>query len=308
MRMINYLLITFVLLFVLSSKIKAYKEYKIGDIINYNKMDFYVIKNSDSEEDYVTLLKAEPLTFEELNLYGQSLGNINLKIYNKDNYGTITYYMSDKCNQNDYRNEIYTECSREYNNSDVKIVIDTWTKENFNMLDFKEARLITRDELINNLGCMNDRCTNSPYDWVYSSNYWYWTMTPMYSGWNHHMYVVDAASWVRYCNITCNNCATIRPVVELYKCAIDNSCNNNDTEEVIDNNNEIDVNNQQNEIIDDSSKKQDMLDNKAESKKSVNVPNTLKSVSGLIILIGLVLVCAGLNIFIIIKNRDRKKD
>ena len=60
--------------------------------------------------------------------------------------------------------------------------------------------------------------------------------------------------------------------------------------------------------IDDDSKEQSVIDNKVESKQSVTVPNTLKSVSGLIILIGMVLVCVGLNIFIIIKNKDRKKD
>ncbi len=93
------------------------------------------------------------------------------------------------------------------------------------------------------------------------------------------------------CNGGCLN--EIRPVVELYKCAIDDSCNNSDIEKDTGDNKETE------KVI---------ISNNNESKTEVKVPNILKSVSGLIILIGMVLTCVGLNIFIVIKNKDRKKD
>ena len=46
-----------------------------GDEVTYNNVDYYVIKDSFSSEDSVTLLKAEPLTIEEVNQYGAGHAN-----------------------------------------------------------------------------------------------------------------------------------------------------------------------------------------------------------------------------------------
>ena len=48
----------------------TYKAYEVGDEVTYNNVDYYVIKNSSVKESEVTLLKAEPLTVAEVNLYG----------------------------------------------------------------------------------------------------------------------------------------------------------------------------------------------------------------------------------------------
>ena len=62
---------------------KTYQEYKIGDKITYNDMDFYVIENSDVTKDSVTLLKGEPLTTAEVNKYGIDENGVNhLNRYN----------------------------------------------------------------------------------------------------------------------------------------------------------------------------------------------------------------------------------
>ena len=50
------------------NKISAYTEYKIGDVVTYNDIDFYVIKDSGVKEDSVTMLKAEPLSYSEVNV------------------------------------------------------------------------------------------------------------------------------------------------------------------------------------------------------------------------------------------------
>ena len=53
-------------------KILAYNEYKIGDIINYHGVNYYVIENSDSDTNYLVLLKAFPFTQEELKTYREN--------------------------------------------------------------------------------------------------------------------------------------------------------------------------------------------------------------------------------------------
>ena len=70
MKKIAYIIFIFICLILLSSNIYTHKEYNVGDLITYNKMDFYVIRNSGSEEDYVTVLKKKPLTVSDINKYG----------------------------------------------------------------------------------------------------------------------------------------------------------------------------------------------------------------------------------------------
>ena len=94
-------------LFMIDNEVFAWSEYKIGREVEYNGMEFYVIKDSSSEEDSVTMLKAEPLTTEEVNLYGgvgtddnhvnkytyDSVGTA----YNRQGNGGIAYYTSQTC-------------------------------------------------------------------------------------------------------------------------------------------------------------------------------------------------------------------
>ncbi len=49
-------------------EIIVYDTYEVGDEVSYNNIDYYVIKDSSANEDSVTLLKAEPLTTEEVNV------------------------------------------------------------------------------------------------------------------------------------------------------------------------------------------------------------------------------------------------
>ena len=76
------------------------KEFKIGDIVEYNGISFYAIENSDKAKNTVALLKAEPLTTTEVNKYGK--GYINKDTETKEaidhnGYGYIAYYSSDTC-------------------------------------------------------------------------------------------------------------------------------------------------------------------------------------------------------------------
>ena len=48
--------------------VSTYKAYQTGDTVSYNNINYYVIKDSKTKESTVTLLKAEPLTIQEVNV------------------------------------------------------------------------------------------------------------------------------------------------------------------------------------------------------------------------------------------------
>ena len=306
MKKVFVLLIIFLSIFI-CGKVCAYKSYKVGDEVTYNDIKFYVIKDSGSDIDNITLLKAEPLSVEEVNLYG-GVGTDNNQVntyidfyrqeefykaaFNSNGYGGMMYYSKElECGYG-HNYPITDKCTNDYEVSNIKYVVDAWAKSVVKE-NYKNARLATLDE-ISNLGyeCFDDgsliewRATENTPDWVYSNKYNYWLQTSFTDS-NKSLYYVNNGILSETAVIDFT--IVVRPVVELYKCAIDNSCDNNDGD-----------------IINDT------VDNKNSDKKEsitkVNTSNTLKKVSGLIILIGIVLVCAGLNIFVIIKNKDRKKD
>ena len=293
-------------IFILNNKVYAYQYYKIGDKVTYNDIDFYVIKDSSSDSDYVTLLKKEPLTVDEVNLYGgvgTANNHVNMYIFNgfpyyqaaydSNGYGGMAYYLSETCGYVN-NNTVYTGCTTDFEESEVKYVVDAWKTANAPAAT--EVRLITFDDLTENLGFELQQVSptsqaytytaNTP-SWVYNSNYSYWTMS------RYNDSASDVWNVSNDGSLSSNNAydygIVVRPVIIISKSALP-----------------VDDDNQDNEIIDDNNKEQSVIDNTVESKQSVTVPNTLRSVSGLIILIGMVLVCVGLNIFIIVKNRSHK--
>ena len=215
----------------------VYQTYSIGDEVTYNGMNFYVIENSDENSDSVTMLKAEPLTVDEVNKYGKDHVNRYTEesvgtTYNQNGYGGMAYYSSETCG---YVNStwIYDGCTTDYAQSEVKYAVDAWAKDKFQSSDLKDdetgysARLLTFDELVDNLGYTiidgdtrySPSAENTP-NWVYNSNYWYWTMSPFqdaalrvwfvdpYGGLYRGNYVYYAAS------------GAVRPVVTLLKSAL----------------------------------------------------------------------------------------
>ena len=158
-----------------------------GDEVSYNNVDYYVIADSDETESTVKLLKAEPLTVDEVNQFGA--GHVNKyttfsigTAANKNGYGSMAYYASETCGYVNNR-WVETGCTADYAQSEIKYVVDAWASDQAPLAT--EARLITFDELMNNLGYEN-AYYNESYDvysvnadytpsWVYNSNYSYWT-------------------------------------------------------------------------------------------------------------------------------------
>ena len=224
-------------------------SYKIGDVVTYNEMDFYVIANSDDTQDSVTLLKAEPLTVDEVNTYG--VGHVNKyatsdtnanyyqKAYNKNGYGGMAYYTSPTCGYTLAGNttSVSTGCTTDYAQSEIKYVVDEWSKDKFIIGDLKKditgysVRLITYDELVENLGYgqaedgyIRPSINNYTPDWVYNSNYWYWTMTPSYDSnldvWGVPGGTLTTNNGVFFGYVNRPNYGVVRPVVTLLKTAI----------------------------------------------------------------------------------------
>ena len=164
----------------------AYGTEKTITYKSYN-VDYYVIVESGTSEANVTLLKATPLTTAEINQYGA--GHINRytsssvgTAYNHNGYGGMAYYTSETCR---FVNDSYvtTGCTTDYAQSEVKYVVDGW--KNAKAPAATEARLITKEELESEIreydpcgGCgAVETGEFVKYDWLYNSNYWYWTMS-----------------------------------------------------------------------------------------------------------------------------------
>ena len=126
-------------------------------------------------------------------------------IYN-NNYGGITYGSTS-----------------DYMSSNIKVVIDSWATDKFDNNELKlingyKARLITKDELVIDLGCIYNDCSNSSYNWLYGDNYWwYFTMTPYNSSMVYRVIPNGSISLLS----SYYSESVIRPVINVYKSAID---------------------------------------------------------------------------------------
>ena len=145
----------------------TYDSYEIGDEITYNNVNYYVIKDSSVSESTVTLLKSEPLSYEEVQTYSAGTG---AQITSFNSYGALQYHSN----------------SNHYLTSYLKIVVDAWANENV-LSGLQEARLLTIEDLVDNFGYIYDEnsqkynATSSTPRWIKSgslSNLYIWTMSP----------------------------------------------------------------------------------------------------------------------------------
>ena len=352
-KKVKYMFFIAFSIIIFNKKVYAYNSYEIGQVVNLNGMDFYVIKNSDSKEDYVTALKKEPLTKVELERYGE--GHLNRYTqWNRGNaysleyygvpYGGITYYSSEDCGYRETDNGSFNvACTNDYNASDIKYVVDNWSSDIFNSNELKEvdnykARLLTVEELNDNLDCKKSNCNNSKYSWLIDSYYgsastkeFYWTMSGYVYIYYVEVYTIplnDIASSTE--SVYDNRSGMVRPVVNIYKRALgDTDTTPYITDDVVDNvidlddlikyaadGNEIannkddntyqDEKNDNSTIISDSATTSNKKeDNKNEKKEEYIVSNTYKRLSILGICIGIILV--SLSTIVILKNKKLYK-
>ena len=140
-------------------------EYKGDEVVcttTQIKSTYYVIEDSDTTNDTVKLLKETPLTKTEMD----NLNLTGITITESNSYGQVQYGSTN-----------------DYSTSTVKQVVDAWKNTAVASGDTATARLISHDDLVDNLGYENRVDTINPSSngttptWVYNSNYWYWTMS-----------------------------------------------------------------------------------------------------------------------------------
>ena len=216
----------------------TYPTYSIGDVVTFAGSNWYVIKNSTSEEDYVTLLKEKVLTNAELGEYAVN-----------DKYDTMAYYWSDTCHgvgtygYTDYDDSGFNG-HNDYEGSKVKeylegTYINTLGSENLKEVKGYKVRVITLEELQKNLGYSTE-ITASWYNydqdmsptWVYQ-NFGetlnslgalsgYWTMDKYNEITDLVAYVdsdgrVGSSSVLGSSNLNGKLCGGVRPVINLLK-------------------------------------------------------------------------------------------
>lgn len=195
---------------------KNYKGYNIGDEVTYKNELYYVIKNSSDEDKYVRLLKALPLTQDIINVYNNNYTSTN---------GEYPYLESDNCNNN---NE--SSCTINYYESSIKEIIDDWASQyesDLVKVGGYKSRLLYENEVIDNFKYesyydspnTNYRVSEDTPEWVYIPGKTYWTMSQFEDS-NSKVYGVGSI----LSQEKVYNKIYIRPVINLKKCAIDNTC------------------------------------------------------------------------------------
>ena len=218
----------------------TYDAYEIGDEVTYNNVDYYVIANSGTSVDNVTLLKKTPLTVNEVNQYGA--GHVNMYVTNNTNvsyyqqayninynsldtgFGGMAYYSRETCGYVN-NNSVDTGCTTDYEQSDIKYVVDAWKETKAPAAT--EARLISLDDLTDNLGIeltqsnvtsLQMVATENTPDWLAGENYWYWTMTPN-ADQDGDVWYVNPSSYggIISGSVKSNYSRAVRPVITLRK-------------------------------------------------------------------------------------------
>lgn len=147
------------------NSIKAYESYKFGDKLSFKKDNYYVLENSDENTDYVYVLKEKPLNSGEIYKYGRDSNGEYLfnKNSNKDYDGSInvSFYTSDSCYLKEPSYDSYElvddGCQNDFQNSDVKKILDNWKKDTFKKDELKvvngyDVRLLSTDDLTSKFG------------------------------------------------------------------------------------------------------------------------------------------------------------
>ena len=220
-------------------QVVVYDKYSVGDIINFSGSNWRVIKNSTTDEDYVTLMKERILTKSELGDYAISI--------NGTKRDTMEYTWTETCHNanHGYSSEDKSNCANTngYATSKVKEMLEsrylsTIGANNLKEIDGYKIRLITTEELHENLGWISLEQYATATDnsavptWVHqnfgegnNNVHGYWTMSPSTS-WtggvgiifgsnvNHYnggLYYFDVASY-EY---------GVRPVINLLKSSIE---------------------------------------------------------------------------------------
>lgn len=242
---------------IICNRVLAFKEYQLGDEVNYKGEDYYVISYSDENTNYVTLLKKKSLTVDELYKYGRDESGklfVNKDLINsddpekviyefEDNSGGIAFYSDDQCRTEyswntsgfNLSDDINLGCINKYESSDIKKVVDNWTNDKISISDLIEiegykTRILNRRDIYISLGPVS----YDYGDYNLRDKEWFSDLTLSVPLWTmsrtgNNSFEIEI---IYYGSINKKNVfyiSAVKPVINLKKCAIEDGC----TEELI---------------------------------------------------------------------------
>ena len=220
-----------------NGEVADYKVYHVGDKITLNNEDYYVIANSGIGQDYVTVALSRSLSGEEIDLYG-GVGTVDNHVnrYTQLSVGTslngntfegVAFYSSETCGYvND--NLVRTNCISSYDESDIKYIVDNWTSSKFNNNELKTIN--NYSSRIMSVAEVRQFCTNGNFDctgWISNGAYYEWLLdSTTYKGQFATLYHTRISSDLSYV-IKTYEPLSVRPVINVYKSALETNNNNN---------------------------------------------------------------------------------
>lgn len=221
--------------------------YEVGEEVKYKGISFRVISKSKVSQNYVTLLKEKPLSYEEVKKYGSVGTSENVvnkytressgEVKNINGFGGMVYYSSEMCGY--VNNSIKaSSCTTNFDESDIKKVIDAWGNDMLKDNDLEEVngykiRLMMLEDF-RQLGysqekngtTINKSSNSQTPNWLYNDNYSYWTMSSyedsssaVWNVSNSGNLVGDGAVDAQYGVFYLYN-RVVRPVINLKRSAI----------------------------------------------------------------------------------------
>lgn len=190
-----------------------------GDKITYKGERYYVIERSDTSKEYVVAMKMWPLTPDEIESFGidgEGKSHINVfgdtsyrgTVAKRGEYGFVSWFSSENCYEGsvymqqqrcDDRGYCWTErswknvndysgCPTSYDGSNVKVIVDNWSKNKLDPDDIVNvngyrARLLNSKEAIKNMGYAESAYGSAIYGattntkrWARGSDFNFWMM------------------------------------------------------------------------------------------------------------------------------------
>ena len=223
-----------------TSQVPTYDAYEIGDEVTYKGVEFFVIKNSDVNEEDLVLLAKFPLLTGDVNTYGgvgTNDNHVNMHInsemsdieaietaYDSHGYGGMQYYSSQTCVWEGDQ----SGCTSNYLQSEVKYVVDNWAQAKFGSNGFKKARLLSANDFINfnyeineyglpgEVYDDNDQLISIEYDWIKAMTLDYVTYDSYWGTTSQGMFIVSEDGYFEGDEVT-RPVPKVRPVVEISK-------------------------------------------------------------------------------------------
>ena len=236
----------------------------VGDKFTYKGERYYVIEKSDASKEYVVAMKMWPLTKEEIQNNGldaQGKSQINVfgdtsyrgTVAQRGDYGIISWYSSQNCYEGytsideqqcdswgscwtnyNYRNiNDYSGCPTSYDGSNIKVIVDNWSKIVLNPDDLVnvngyKARLLNAKESLKNFGYAETAYGSAVYGatsntkrWARGNDYNFWMMD-VDEDTKGAAYMLGSGSIysVKMFRMETWEAGAVRPVINLKKTAI----------------------------------------------------------------------------------------